>query len=385
MESSISDGGICSLSSQPVQLTPSTPIHCSPPTSPCIQQHSPQTPQSVNSSQTLLPSDSCATPLKSAIESSISLSSIASLNPSFNLIESNQTSQDHKSLNKQENNEMNEIEEGEQEDMEQDDEDDDGEDNSMESEDRLKKRRKQTKPNRVDELPTNKSAEFSLNGLQTNLTSGLVSEEQVFPSFAVQKSILNEQSSENQNEKSNLNHNNNEVDDDDDDEEGLICKYPNTLAGAATAVTKMLLASCGGSVLSNNSNCGQLKMNQEEECNESKRLNFVNYLAAAASIATLANSQSQASEQVLHKCEHCSCPFLSKDHKHLYEKLQQKDQIAQTQTNSTNNLLNELNTILSNAYEPGQVSNRLLPSEQSDPISFLKHLGKSYLFLMFLN
>lgn len=254
----------------------------------------------------------------------------------------------------------------EDDDMEDDDEDDNGEEENIgcdsdESDERSKQRRKQSNPNRVDDepigsivVPTSNATFESYVGFNKPNKGGEASENEV------------------------EHHAEEDDEDDDDNEAGLSCKHRSTLAGAATAVTKMLLASCGGSTLTNddasasNQNktadqdaSGAQSVSDSGDNQSSQSLHFLHYLAAAAAVANVAESRADV-KQVLHKCEHCSCPFLSADHKSVYEELQQREQAIQTQSRTGNRLMNELITVLGNLFEPGQ-----LP----DFLSFLKHIG----------
>lgn len=168
----------------------------------------------------------------------------------------------------------------------------------------------------------------------------------------------------------------------DDQEEGLVCKFPNALSGAANATVRFFLANHQASGNSKNGDAGE------------SPINYTYYLAAAAAVATRASLK--GTKHCLNYCKECCCPFLSTEHERQYRQLERQagreigSEPAATQQPPNNaersvfaqqlanlaqqsKLMQEMESVFGSSYEAGQLPQR----NAIDAMQLIKQLGES--------
>lgn len=278
-----------------------------------------------------------------------------------------------------------------------------------------KKRRKQSNPVRCDFEPTekavlndaNKLSQFSqLNQLSQQLNQQLkqLLTEQLKSQLSGAEPPSNVdhpkgQVNENPEKRKQLRERNapsrGQPENEEEQEEGLVCKFPNALSGAANATVRFFLSNHQvGSSNGKNGDAGE------------SPINFTYYLAAAAAVATSASLK--GTKHCLNYCKECCCPFLSTEHERQYRQLErqvgresgresglvasqqppnnpERSVFAQQLQNlvQQSKLMQEMESVFGSSYEAGQLPQR----NAIDAMQLIKQLGESRCcaFLQFLS
>lgn len=254
-----------------------------------------------------------------------------------------------------------------------------------------KKRRKQSNPARCDFEPANKPNEATklnpfnqlsqhlnqqLKQLLTDQLNSQLSGIEQQSNLEQLKSQLH-QANENQGKKKQL--------DEEEQEEGLVCKFPNAVSGAASATARFFLANHQAASANGKSDAGE------------SQINYTYYLAAAAAVATSASLK--GTKHCLNYCKECCCPFLSTEHEKQYRQLEkqagreagresggpaasqqppnnpERTVFAQQLQNlvQQSKLMQEMESVFGSSYEAGQLPQR----NAIDTMQLIKQLGKS--------